>query len=121
MLVIGDERLASTVRPLLPEVTVEYAETSEESEGLGVSLVVIAGIYPLLEAAQIRVHPGLSDAPAIVLAPSHLRSDALSALRIDVVDLSADVLTLVAAISERLEATATSPGQPPTAEAQASA
>lgn len=99
LLVLGDEKLAQRIRVALPEVVIDSAETADESEGLNIAAVVIAGVFPLLEATQVRVHPSLlEDIPMIVVAPSRMYARMFVGLDIDVVVHQPDDAPLLAAI-----------------------
>jgi len=103
LLVLGDERLAGSLRALLPDISIESAEAADESEGRNVALVVIGGMFPLLDVTQVRVHPTLSDAPAIVVGSMRLHPTALAELSVDLVDAGPTLGSLVAAIRARIE------------------
>jgi len=121
LLVLGDQRLAAVLRDALEDVSVDFAETADETEGLNVALVVIGGWSPLLEATQVRVHPVLADVSIIVDGPARIHPTALGRLDIDLIDDGPDGSSLIALIRKRLDDAPTRLPTPSSASATPSA
>jgi hypothetical protein len=107
LLVLGDEYLATLLRAALEDVTVEFAETSDETEGRNIALAVVAGMFPLLEATQVRVHPVLADVPVVIVGGVDLSTTTFARLDIGFVESSPDLTILVTSIRSALAAAST--------------
>lgn len=51
------------------DIDVVYATTADETEGIGVDVVVAAGRFPLAELTSVRVHPTLHALPVVLVVP----------------------------------------------------
>lgn len=69
ILLLGPEpRLARNLEARLG-ARVRTAESSDETDGVGIDVVVVAGPYPLSTLTDVRVHPRLSHLPVVLVAP----------------------------------------------------
>lgn len=70
VLVIGsDERLRHALEFFVDEARVRLVDSPSETEGLDTDVVVIAGLQPMADLKEVRVHPMLHSTPVVLLAP----------------------------------------------------
>ena len=69
LLIGSDPALAARLAEALRPAVVRTALAANETEGLGVDIVVIAAEFPLYELTEVAVHPTLNDKSVVVYAP----------------------------------------------------
>jgi hypothetical protein len=104
VLVIDEtEAFGTELQARLGNVLIRTAPSPDDTEGIGVDVIVVAGPYPVRQLAEIRVHPELATLPVILIAPNRPLGDSLLPDPYTVpVTAAPDTVGRTAALLERL-------------------
>jgi hypothetical protein len=69
LLIGSDPALGARLGDALQPAVVRSVVSANDTEGLGVDIVVIAAEFPLYELTEVAVHPTLNDKPVVIYAP----------------------------------------------------